>query len=241
MIKCTERTLNIFTDCSTTDNTSGTATISSGYLLLKGKNTPLRVDNKIFTNSTSDYGEEYAIMLGLQAANKIYEMDHNAIDCVNVFSDSLNIVRMINHVCKKYFITDDMDFYETIKNDSYMIDDKIHYFELFEKLIRIANKFNTIPIRFYHVSGHVRYSVRHSISDMITKFKKFNNETISRELAIWICKNNTFIDTRTRDRLKETMNSRLFISENYKKPNEKPNAFLITPNEYMSYMLNLNY
>lgn len=236
-MKITYKTLNIFSDCSTTDVKSSTATISPGFIILKGYDEPKRIDNKIINNSTSSYGEEYAIMMGLQSAYKIYERNPEEVDRVNIFSDNLPVIELYRHINKKYSFIDCFDAIEMVKKDSYFLDSKIHYYDLFEKIFTTVGKFKNIPIRFYHVSGHTRYSVTRDLNLMMSKFKKYNGEKISKDLAVWICKNNVLIDTKTRSRLNDTITSKVFRTENYNKKKE-PIQFLITPEEYMRYMAN---
>jgi hypothetical protein len=232
--------INIFTDASTTKvnyRKDSTETVSAGYVVVF-RNVIERYGNRIIAKSHSEYGELYAILMGLKAVYKeIADRNLPISYPINVFTDCLNIVRAIRHNSKKWYVTDDNIIRSRSNNDRPVFNQ-----DLFKMIIKMVAEYN-IPINFYHIKAHASLSFsgknileknRSELYRVRNQFYHENRVFVPITDIMELCYYNIFIDKLTRNNMKEILKSNLYYKniKNYIKPNLYCN---ITSNELYSF------
>lgn len=232
--------INIFTDASTTKvnyRKDSTETVSAGYVVVF-RNVIESYGNRIITKSHSEYGELYAILMGLKAVYKeIADRNLPISSPINVFTDCLNIVRAIRHNSKKWYVADDNIIRSRSNNNRPIFNQ-----DLFKMIIKMVAEYN-IPINFYHIKAHASLSFsgknileknRSELYRVRNQFYHENRVFVPITDIMELCYYNIFIDKLTRNNMKEILKSNLYYKniKNYIKPNLYCN---ITSNELYSF------
>lgn len=197
-----DNNINIFTDASLV-NYNGKSIVCSGYIVVKN-NIIIDSNFKVINDSTSEYGELYSVLLGIQASIKY----KNLFMEMNLFSDSNSTVNALREFVFKWDKTND-----------YFIKKRggiVKYHDLISFIINIV-VFNEIPISFYNQRGHLDCNDDNDVNSQINFFKKNNSIDLDIETSKKICYYNYFIDMLTRTNLKKIVFDKNFTDENYSK------------------------
>jgi ribonuclease H len=209
-----EDSLNVFTDASTTK--SDNRTISSPGYAIVYNNKIIKSVNRIFYNTTSNYGEMYAIIMALGALIEIKrQLNLKGMDMptVNLFSDSeISILGLRKWIFNWWSNNTTQTFYSEAKLFS---NQGILNKELFVTAVRMIVD-NELPVNLYHTKAHVHISRPKEVINMIQKFGLINHRTINQRIACYLTYYNTFVDNMTRDNLKKVVyNSLKFDKDKY--------------------------
>lgn len=206
--------LDAFTDASTTK--SDNRTISSPGYAIVYKNKIIKSVNRIFYNTTSNYGEMYAIIMALGALIEIkrqLNLKNMDMPQINLFSDSeISILGLRKWIFNWWSNNSTQSFYSEVKIFS---NQGILNKELFVTAVRMIVD-NDLPINLYHTKAHVHMSRPKELTHMINKFSIINHCTIDQKMACYLAYYNTFVDNMTRDNLKKVVfDSLKFDKEKY--------------------------
>lgn len=194
--------INIFTDASLVHYSGHTITCG-GYAVVKD-GVIIDSNYRIINNSTSNYGELYAVLLGVQAAIKYKSLFKN----INLYSDSMISIQSLRNWIFKWKKEGDMLF-----NSSGNYAENQDIITLIINVITL----NQIPISLYMQRGHKNPSRRDDVLTQKEYFEKVNNVSIDYETARKLCYYNAFIDDLTRTNLKKIVADNTFMDTKYNK------------------------
>lgn len=184
--------VNVYTDASI-NKFNNTLTTCAGYIITYQDHI-LDSGYKIIYNATNNYGEIYAIYMGLQAVlSKYAYMDK----FINLFSDSRISIDGLKYWVKKWVRTQDQNG-QFINTSAKLVANQ----EIFKNIITLINHYG-VHLQMFHHLGHLNPS---KIEDM-NKFRKAffeENRTILTDDAIReICYYNYLVDKNSRKILKD--------------------------------------
>lgn len=201
--------INVYTDSSITTDLKTNKFIScSGFVTVLHNEI---IDNgyKIMYESTNNYGELYAIYLGLQSLLK-YKTDPNIF--LNLFSDSKISIFGLTQWIYQWVKNIDSNFLLRSSTGSIVKNQ-----ELYSKIIYYVVHNNT-HLSMYHQLGHMNCKRQSDLEKTIDKFELYNKENINEDIAREICYYNDFIDNTSRNILLKTTSDKTFNKNNYLKP-----------------------
>lgn len=226
--------INIFTDASTgtvdkTDDTN-TITVSSGYMVIN-QGQCVSSEVKVFANATVQFGELYAIFLGLSdmfrdvTIKKLYGVDVNEYFVYNLFSDSLYSIKTITQYAPKWLthnplcnINEDNNKVPPIllKNDGKPIQNQDVICHIIALIIVMG-----VKIRFYHIKSHLNPENKSHIDTFYNCFYKYN--PISENIKIPLVYAKSMISHNNKiDRLTRVYIDRALAYNKTEYGNEKP-------------------
>ena len=201
--------LNVFCDASVT-KTGETYTSCPGYAVVN-KGRIIKSDYKVVYNTTNNYGEIYAIRMGIKA---VYDMGYKlgTVSRINLFSDSqISILGLREWIFK---------WYKNLNSDMQMmsIEKKVEISnqEVYNSIVNLI-AYEGIPIHLYHQLGHKNYRNNTHLNKVINSFNLVNKIRLSIDEARFICYYNEFVDRFTRDNLHNVTRSNLFKQTDYQK------------------------
>ena len=211
-----DSSINVFTDASIT-NVNGKHVSSSGYIIVCN-NQIVDAKYRIFYDSTNNYGEIYALFMGVYAAIELAYKSGYAYR-INVLSDSqISVYGLRDWIFAWYKKLD----HNYIMRSSSGIPVSNQF--IYKRIVKTINYFR-LPIHFYHQLGHMN-NISKDLKKVITTFKRVNKETIDEDLASKIIYYNNFVDKFTRNNLMAATKSLVFNINNYKKEIEVINEVL---------------
>lgn len=201
--------LNVFCDASLTTVEDKT-TSCPGFAIVY-QNKIIKSDYKVIFNSSNNYGEIYAIRMGIKA---VYDMGYKlgSVSRINVFSDSqISIFGL-----REWIFT----WYRNLNSEKQMVANdrksEIANQEVYNSIVNLV-AYEGIPIHLYHQLGHKNYNNIKHIRKVITSFNTVNNERITIDEARYISYYNEFVDKYTRINLLKVTKSSLFKQTDYQK------------------------
>lgn len=201
--------LNVFCDASVT-KVEDKYTSCPGYAIVnKGK--IIKSDYKVIYNTTNNYGEIYAIRMGVKA---VYDMGYKlgTVSRINLFSDSqISIFGL-----REWIFT----WYQNLNNNMQMVSSdkrlEIANQEVYNSIVNLI-AYEGIPIHLYHQLGHKNFKNNTHLTKVINSFNSVNKIRISIDEARFICYYNEYVDRFTRDNLHNVTKSDLFKQTDYQK------------------------
>lgn len=197
-----EDSINIFTDASLT-KIDNEPIISSGYALVKDGIIE-RSDFSVFCNATNNYGELFAIYMGIKAA-----IDYkNIAKRINLFSDSrISVYSLREWIFKWRVVNNDFISGSGKRAEN---QDVIH-------MIIDSISMNNLPINIYCQRGHKNSDSNANVVQQRDYFYQENGIYLPLETASKICYYNDFVDTMTRNNLLKLVNEKNFDTGKYNK------------------------
>ena len=221
--------INVFTDASIT-NVNGKSVSCSGYVIVCN-NQIIDAKYRIFYDSSNNYGEIYALYMGVYAAIEFAYKTGYAYR-INVLSDSqISIYGLRDWIFAWYKKLDGE--YIMVSSNGIPVSNQF----IFKRIVKTII-YSKLPIHFYHQLGHMN-NVSKDIEKVITSFKKVNKESINDDIAEKIIYYNNFVDRFTRNNLLSVTKSLVFDINNYKKEIEVINEIL-TDDDMNTYGLLIN-
>lgn len=182
--------INIFTDASTsTTQTDDPVIVGSGFLVV---NQNICIDSgvRVFLNSSSQFGELFAIFMGVNAIyrdssiKRLYNSEKYYV--YNVFSDSRYSIDTIRNYVIKWMSKSHLFSYDTYGNlkppDLIKADGKpIQHQECITHIVYLVYS-TGVEINFYHIKGHLSLDKE---SDIHTMYKYlYENPNIPKSTHI---------------------------------------------------------
>lgn len=196
------RSINIFTDASLTHYQDHTITCG-GYIVVKDR---MIIDSNysIINNSTSNYGELYAVLLGIQAAIKY----KNQFMPINLFSDSKISVETLRNWIFSWSMRDNVLYNSSGKPAENQ--------DIIAFIVNVVTM-NQIPITLYMQRGHKNPNKSDDVKVQKNYFRFANGFEIDKETAKKLCYYNDFIDNLTRSNLISVIRDSTFMDSKYNK------------------------
>ena len=205
----TDTAFNVFCDASVV-TTGDKYTSCPGYAIVY-KNKIIKSDYRVIFNTTNNYGEIYAIRMGIKS---VYDMGYKLgyVSRINLFSDSqISVYGLRDWI---------FSWYKNLNEDMLMISSdkrtEISNQEVYNSIVNLI-AYEGIPIHIYHQLGHKNYRNTDHLNKVISSFNKFNKEHITVDEARFICYYNDFVDRFTRDNLRNVTRSSVFKCSDYNK------------------------
>ena len=181
--------LNVYTDASLT-KINGTTSTCAGYVAVyHGK--ILDTGYRILYNTTNNYGEAYAVYMGVQCLLKYAHMD----TFLNLFSDSKITVDGLTSWIGGW--VKNQDKYGNMYSSA---GSKVANQELLSAIIGLIRDSQT-HMQIFHILGHKDPNKYGDILKSKDMFKRENGVLLSDEIIREICSYNCFVDNMTRDAL----------------------------------------
>ena len=201
--------LNVFCDASVT-KVEDKYTSCPGYAVVN-KGRIIKSDYKVVYNTTNNYGEIYAIRMGIKA---VYDMGYKlgTVSRINLFSDSqISIFGL-----REWIFT----WYQNLNSNMQMVssDKKVEISnqEVYNSIVNLI-AYEGIPIHLYHQLGHKNFRNNIHLNKVIKSFNLANKMQISIDEARFICYYNEYVDRFTRENLHSVTRSNLFKQTDYQK------------------------
>lgn len=194
--------INIFTDASLAKYGSSSI-VCSGYAVVKNG---LIIDNdyRVIDDATSNYGELYAILMGIQSAIK-----YKALNIpINLFSDSKISIETLRRWIFKWENIDNV-FINSSGREAENQD-------IISFIVSVIYT-NQIPVKLFAQRGHKNPFSNFDVCQQRQYFGANNNAYIDHETARSICYYNQFIDNITRMNLHNIIRDSKFNQSNYAK------------------------
>lgn len=219
------KTINVFTDASTTQ-VDRRIVSSPGYAIVYN-NKIICSTNNVFYNTTSNYGELYAIIMALESLIQIkWGFDKAGLEMplINIFSDSeISVLGLRKYIFNWWGSESTQQFYSEPQIYS---DQGVLNKELFVNAIRMITD-NNLKVNLYHVSAHIEATKKYHITRMIKKFEENNYIQIDKDDAYYLCYYNAFVDDMTRSNLRKLVNNKeVFDKFKYKRLKTSMMGFL---------------
>lgn len=180
--------INCFTDASCV-NRNGVVSSCAGYVLTY-QDKVIEHDERVLYNTSNNYGECYAVMMGVQALLRYAHYD----TFLNLFSDSKITIEGLRTWCTSWVKAKrDGVFYSSSGKP-------VANQEIFKYIIGTI-AINGIHMQLFHVLGHKSPSSLSNIKDQKHNFNLMNNTLICDEIARELCYYNGLVDNNTRDAL----------------------------------------
>lgn len=199
--------VNVYTDSSITQDIDGTFISCSGFVTV--------IDNeivdkgyKILYNSTNNHGELYAVYLGLQNLLK-YRCYPNIY--LNLFSDSKISIFGLTHWIYNWVQNMNSDL--LLSSSGTPVKNQDLYANIIYYIVQ-----NNTHLSMFHQLGHMNCKKIKDINLTIDKFRLYNNENISEDIAREICYYNNYVDNTSREILLNTVKNESFNKNNYTEP-----------------------
>lgn len=202
--------INIFTDASIARYHNNKFISSSGYIAVYNGQI-LSKDYKIFSESTNNYGELYAIKMGVEYA---MEVGRETDLFLNIISDSLISINSIRKWIFEWKYSQSNPLLLLTKQGNIVSNQDI-ILTIVQNII-----YSGIHINFYHILGHKNSSDIGSIFKVKEDFKKNNNledTTIPDEIISEMIDYNNMIDEYSRSQLYTIVKNKKYNSEEYQK------------------------
>lgn len=181
--------ISVYTDASLVKKNGITSTCA-GYVLVYHREI-LDEGTQILYNSTNNYGEIYAVYMGVQAL-----LRHAGSDCfLNLFSDSKISIDGLKYWISNWVKTQDRD--GRLRSSS---GNDVANQDLFKSIIGlIAN--SGVHLQMFHILGHISVNVDRELQTARATFKRENGVLLSEDIIREICIYNNYVDNMTRDLL----------------------------------------
>lgn len=200
-INFNQNTLNIFTDASVILADYGFDSCSASFAIIGDDEENAISKVEINRNTTNNFGEMYAIYLGVLTAYEFTRTKH--FDIVNVFSDSAVSVFGL----KEWIYNWKLDKDGLLINSS---NKPVANQSLICNIIDIILTFN-LNISFFHIKGHTEYNDSNKIqvlNKFISKFRNLNKDIgyglIDYSTIRKLIEYNDYVDNMSRDYLKSS-------------------------------------
>lgn len=196
-----DETICIFTDASSQDPIFSKG-IKSPYTApaycVYHNNTCIEQGATILLNSSSQQGELYALLLGVQASVKYKGYR------IKIFGDNQNAIIGIREWLYKWVI--DTNNFRNILGPDGRIKNQDYYMDIIYTILG-----NQIPLELYHVKGHVNIrdfgSLAHA-KELFVRSNPFVGNEITNELAYFIAMGNNVVDNYATTFLKSYLDNR---------------------------------
>ena len=192
--------INVYTDASLT-KVNGITTTCAGYCTIyHGK--MIEEDHKILYNTTNNFGEAYAVYMGVQSLLRHAWMD----TFLNLFSDSKITVDGL-----KYWIDGwmkRMDKHGTLYSSS---GGRVVNQELFTSIIGMIAR-SGVHMQIWHILGHKNPNKYADLMKSRDTFQRENGVRLSEDIIREICIYNDYVDNMTRDKLLAETNLVHFVT-----------------------------
>lgn len=195
------RYISIFTDASITTSSFGETIGCAGAICEEDNNI---CDYEILRDSTNNISEITAIKLAVQLAIK---NRHMFKDCVHIYADSQWAIYGLTKWIRSW--TDN-----TINGILYNSSkEPVKNQQIFLSIIKLIVD-NRLPVKFYHVKGHVDTNNINSIEKAVTVFSRSNNVLVfNKNRIVDISYMNNMVDNNTRNLLKTfNVNNRVYYN-----------------------------
>lgn len=209
-INFNEDTLNIFTDASVITQPYGFDSCSAVCAIAGDNDLILDETVHINRNCTNNFGEMYAIYLGVLLAYKYIYLNKRNFNIINIFSDSAVSVLGL----KEWIYNWKLDKDGLLINSS---NKPVANQSLICSIVNTIYKFD-LNISFFHIKGHVNYNSDNRIKVLNTFIHKFRdlNKDIGPGLIDYptmerIIKYNDYVDNLSRDHLRKYYDKNQFI------------------------------
>lgn len=232
--------INIFTDASTDSNGEF---VCPGYVAVQN-DLVLSTDYVVLKGETAQFGELYAIMMGLTFMNQnVWMKRYSGRDLelcgtiYNLLSDSLYSIDILKRYLPRFINTTNEAVrrakHPTYDNNPYAPPDLIKKFgskdtvKNQEVMLHCMGLITStqFPVYIYHIKGHLSNSDS-GIDEGIQKFQHINSANVSvsdmRSMIQW----NNVVDRNSRQHLKT------ILAYNRNLPNEVQWPVLFYPNQY---------
>lgn len=179
--------ISVYTDASLIKVDKITSTCA-GYALVY-HNKILEEDRRILHNSTNNYGEIYAIYMGVQALLRYADTD-----CfLNLFSDSKISIDGLTSWISNWVRTQDSS--GCLRSSSGA---EVANQDIFKSIIGLIESSN-IHLQMFHVLGHISVNKYNDLLKARATFKRENGVLLSEDIIREICIYNNYVDNMTRD------------------------------------------
>lgn len=182
-----DETICIFTDASSQipDFSKGiNAPYTAPAYCVYHNNMCIEQGATILLNTTSQQGELYALLLGVQASVKYKGYR------IKIFGDNQNAIIGIREWLYRWVI--DNNNYKNVLGPNGRIKNQDYYMDIIYTILG-----NQIPLELYHVKGHVNIkdipALEHA-KEMFVRSNPFIGDDITNELAYFIAMGNNTVD-----------------------------------------------
>lgn len=216
--------MNVFTDASVT-TVNGKNVSCPGYIIVRS-NQIVEANFRIIYDSTNNYGEIYALYMGINAGIELaYKTGYT--NRINIFSDSqISVYGLRDWIFAWYRKTD--------KNHMMISSNKVPISNQFvyKRIVKTINC-SKLPIHIYHQLSHMTNSSK-SVKKVMDTFKRVNKEDLDEEIAAKIISYNNFIDRFTRNNLLSISGMPVFDGDKCEKDVEN-NDEILTEEDLVAY------
>lgn len=206
--------INTYTDASLYKDENGITSTCAGYVTVyHGKIIDEGV--RVLYNTTNNYGEVYAIYMGVQSLLKYAHMD----TFLNLFSDSKISVDGLTSWISGWIKNQDKNgvMYSSAGT-------KVANQEIFSSIINMI-VYSGVHMQLHHILGHINPNNAQMLEKAKITFKRENGVLLSEDIMREICSYNNYIDNRTRDMLMSSVNNKMSLA-NYAPPEIAANRIL---------------
>lgn len=198
--------INTYTDASLYKDEKGITSTCTGYVTVyHGKIIDEGV--RILYNTTNNYGEVYAIYMGIQSLLRFAHMD----TFLNLFSDSKISVDGLTSWISGWVKNQDRNGVMYSSSGT-----KVANQEIFSAIINMV-AFHGVHLQLHHILGHINPNNAQMLEKARITFKRENGVLLSEEIIREICSYNNYVDNRTRDMLMSSVNNKMSLA-NYAAP-----------------------
>ena len=198
--------INTYTDASLVKDSNGITSTCAGYVTVyRGK--ILDEGTRVLYNTTNNFGEIYAIYMGVQSLLRYAHMD----TFLNLFSDSKISVDGLTTWISGWIKNQDKNgiLYSSAGT---MVANQ----EIFSAIVNMI-AYQGVHLQIHHILGHINPNNASLLNKARIMFKRENGVLLSEDIIREICSYNNYIDNRTRDTLTSTMDNKVALS-NYASP-----------------------
>lgn len=183
--------INCYTDASIT-KFNDTLTACAGYCLVY-RNHIIEQNYQVLYNSTNNFGEIYAVYMGVQALIRYGCVNDKFL---NLFSDSRISIDGLTKWIKKWIKLSDNGTF--IGSSGKPVINQ----EVFKSIIHLVSTYK-MHMQMFHILGHINPSKISDMRDFIKAFKDENNVVLSEDAVREMCYYNYVVDNTSRNTLKQ--------------------------------------
>lgn len=196
--------INLFTDASVVRLRDYNEVASAGYAITMGEQL-LESGYRIIDNASNNYGELYAIYLGINNLQKYipYKLP------MNLYSDSLASIKGLKEFVFRWIQDGN---YNLINSSGCEVVDQELYINIINQIVK-----SNLKLQMYHVLGHMDPSYDDQLNRAWKHFEEENGIVLTEDMMRNLCYYNSYVDNMSREKLKSSLQDPSFLRTRFKK------------------------